>query len=458
MAVRTACLLSAALTALSGCSPVGGFRAETTFRPDGSVARTVQQDDEFDGDRSDWQAAGDAAVSPAEEWPRPIAAPEAEDGTGATIARGEFPAAAALPDHLRIGDEPDDEPDAETGVSRFVRNAEVIEYGVLTEYRWRETLTAGTSPLKMERARRRGVALAAWWAGAVLEEGMPAGTDASGLVEWIETTGDDWSADLLAAGFGLAARPEPVAATDAPMSLEPFREVCSDYGLNLPEAAEPSDGAPAAIDAEKRDAAVAAFLDELLRTRITVDGRPLDAEQTERARELLFGPKPKPGTYVGETPWAKIERVRARVLAERFGTEDPKEAGKAIGEELGGLVGPTFFRLFAASEVAYRHRMPGLLLSTNGAILDPGVPADGGTAEALFRFDVSAAFPFGHAMTARSVVLHDDRQRELLGAVRIGDRAAAVRFLERMEEEQARSAWLAAVEADDAETLREMLP
>ena len=88
----------------------------------------------------------------------------------------------------------------------------------------------------MGRARRELVELAAWWSEAVLDRrGCRRGTDAAPLADWVRTTGADWSADLLAVGWGVAG-----GERDADDFARGVAEVSRDYGLDLFDA----DGEP----------------------------------------------------------------------------------------------------------------------------------------------------------------------------------------------------------------------
>ena len=416
----------------AGCAP-GDYRAETEVRPDGSVARTVQQADlpgtveEID---ERWGSRRASAPTDAAEWRTLVTdAPEARRNRRGVVASVVAPSAAELPETVRFGQAQAlyaDRYGLEVPEAVTTREATVMEYSVLTLYDWNETLTAGTDPVRMERARREAVRSAAELVGPALTEAVGEGTDASGLAEWIRTTGDDWTADLHALFLVEAAKPGRLRDIPA----DRFRAIARDYGLDAPDPREDPKGA---------QAAGVAFVDDLLRARVTRHGEPLAGEDLNRAKEAL-GLRGSPSLDVWNVAFA--------------GRSGSAEAGQAAALSLlADYLGPTVWEEHA---LAYRHRTPGLLLETSGSVLHPG----GGDepAEVLFHFPLREAWPFGAPMTCRSAVPHPDRQRELFGEVLIADRAAAVRFLEAMEDESTRTAWNAAADAGDGAALRSLLP
>ena len=451
-------LLLVVALGLIGCGESGSFRAETILRPDGTVTRRVLQPaGEFAGDHEAWEAVSETAASPADQWRSSLATYEPK-GEGALLAVGTFGDAGSLPAHVRIGG--DDAEDADAGL--LVRDVTITDFGVLKEYRWTETLTAGTSPLRVARSRRAAISLAAWWCGAALEAGLPPGTDASGLERWVRVFGDRWAEDLFAVLYGEARSAAPeVSATETPLEAQRemqsmLADVCGDYGLDV----RGDDGVPlqgrAAADAVER------FTRRLLRGHVNVGGRGLSGEEVDRAFALLTGQRRSAdGTRLTLEPAADdILAVRDAVLERRFGTADMKEIGESLAPELRGLWGAGFLRIFAANEFVYRHRSPGLLMETNGTLLgSPDDPAIGGeSCEVLFRFDVSDAFVFGRPMFARSVVVDHDRQREWFGEPPVTTREQIAAFLQAMEDAPTRQQWEEARAAADARRMRNLLP
>ena len=103
-------------------------------------------------------------------------------------------------------------------------------------------------------------------------------------------------------------------------------------------------------------------------------------------------------------------------------------------------------------EFVYRHKMPGLVLETNGVVLSGGEGE--GTSEVLFRFELTEAFPDGRDMTARSVRVDADAQTALLGAVRVASREEIVRFLELASHPTVAAVWERCVAERSVEPLR----
>ena len=437
---------------LCGCGEVGSFQARTTLHPDGFVTRTVVQDeDDFAGPEAAWETVKVVAPAPADSWRDPLA--DLPAGKGAVYASGLFTSAAALPPHVRFGG--DDVPDADAAGLR--RDVTVTDLGVLTEYRWEETLTAGTDPLRIARARRAALSLAAWYAEAVLEAGLPPGTDASRLSRWVRTFGDRWAEDLLAVIYSVSrANTTRVGdgadeESDQREVLLTFASVCEAYGLKLTTADDEL------LAGEAAAGAILEFARDLLRSHVSVDGRPLTEEQVGQSFGLLFGRKPPSD---GTNSWTEADpalaAVREDVLAERFGTSDLKE----IREILAPDIRPMFSviglsRLFSANRFAYRHRSPGLLVDTTGSVLSEG--GENGECEVLFRFGTSDAFAFGHPMRVRSVVVHADRQRAWFGEVLVADRPRIVALLEELDDAEQLARWTAAVESGDGDRMRTFL-
>ena len=449
----TACLLLAAVAA--GCDRVV-HRAETTLHPDGSVTRTVVQQN----------LRWDEAVAPDREpvvnpdpggWPRPLASlpkvdPDddgAENAAADERAAARFESAAAMPSPLGspvgdAGERFDVSLSAETDVRAF---------GFFTLYDWRETLSAGTNPVRMERARRRGVDLAAWYAPAVLAAGFEGKgeIDAAALAGWVRTTGDDWSADLQAAFFASPwAHPDRLPLGDPKeigekaymlQAFRPLAEVCADYGLVLTDGDEPL----------PQDAAFehfAAVVLPILRGRVRLDGRVLTSEELDRAFGLLFLRGPDGSRADG----LEYDGVAASVLAARFGSAE------AAREELTPLAGEWWGAgadIFRTHSLEYVHRQPGLLLATDGEVLDAG-GADL-EAEVLFRFPFRYAHPFGRPMRCRTVLIDAGSQREAFGELVLADRRAVLHFLDLHAGGAWRAEWDAALQSADAPRMRRLL-
>ena len=450
----TACLLLAAVAA--GCDRVV-HRAETTLHPNGSVTRTVVQPN----------LRWDESVAPDREpvvnpdpggWTRPLASlPTVEpDDDGAVNAAADeratarFDTAAAMPSPLgpvgKAGERFDVSLSAETDVRAFA---------FFTLYDWRETLSAGTDPVRMERARRRGVELAAWYAPAVLAAGFEGRgeIDATALAEWVQTTGDDWSADLQAAFFASPwAHPDRLPLGDPKeigeqaymlQAFRPLAEVCEDYGLVLTDGDEP-------LPQDEAFARFAAMAVPILRGRVRLDGRALTAEELDRAFGLLFLRRPDNTLAMGDG----YEENAKSVLAVRYGSMDLAQA------ELAPLLGDWWGAgadMFRVQTLEYAHRQPGLLLATDGEVLDAGGTGPGDEAEVLFRFPFQYAHPFGRPMRCRTVRIEAEAQRETFGEVVLADRRTVLHFLDLHAGEAWRGEWEAARQSADAPRMRRLL-
>ena len=136
-------------------------------------------------------------------------------------AWGLFASAAAVPDHVRDGD---DEP------TRLSRTPEIVDHHLFTEYRWTETVLPGTDLRRAEVARAALVRKLAPLLGDVLRAGLPPGTNPAPLVRWLETTGDAFTADALRislTGGGDGAENDPGAGQRS------FARLVRAYGLDL---------------------------------------------------------------------------------------------------------------------------------------------------------------------------------------------------------------------------------
>ena len=450
----TACLLLAAVAA--GCDRTV-HRAETKLHPDGSVTRTVVQPNA----RWDEAVASDRepVINPDPGgWTRslaslPTAAPDddgAENAAADERATAQFESAAAMPSPLgsvgEAGERFDVSLSAETDVRAF---------GFFTLYDWRETLSAGTDPVRMERARRRGVDLAAWYAPAVLAAGFEGKgeIDATALAEWVRTTGGDWSADLQAAFLASPwAHPDRLPLGDPAevgeqryflKAVRPLAEVCEDYGLVLTDGDEP-------LPQDEAFARFAAMAVPILRGRVRLDGRVLTAEELDRAFGLLFLRGPDGSRADG----FEYDGVAASVLAARFGSA---EAAKAELTPLLGEWWGTGADIFRTHSLEYVHRQPGLLLATDGDVLNPGGAGNGDEAEVLFRFPFQHAHPFGRPMRCRTARIDADAQRETFGELALADRRAVLHFLDLHAGEAWRAEWDAARRSTDAPRMRRLL-
>ncbi|MEM9703228.1 MAG: hypothetical protein AAF907_12365, partial [Planctomycetota bacterium] len=279
------------------------------------------------------------------------------------------------------------------------------------------------------RARRAAIERLAVLSVELLEEEFGEGLDASRLAEWVRTVGDDWSADLFAAFYHAAAQPGGIRNA----SFDSADEISRRYQLKVPDPREDPDGA---ADAGRN------FGRRLLATHVDFEGEPLSGAKLDEAVSLL-GLHGSNNAPMFELLWNRegdVEQIY-RLFADFFGP-----LGLQSNHE----------------SVIYRHRMPGTLLETSGTILSLGegrltAREDGEPAEMLFRFEQHEAWPFGKAMTARSVVLHPEKQRELFGEVLVGDRSAAIEFLHSISRDYQDRTWQKAWKERNVAVLRKLL-
>ena len=427
------------LALLAGCGEPQPFRAETELRPDGTVARSVQQID-LAGTDAEWAGARRTRTTSADDWDEPVTSVPADPDGDATVAWGTFLSAAAMPAHVRDGDE---------RPTVLARDPVLTDYGILTQYEWRETVEPGFDLGKAETARDALVLAATDHLELVLADDLP-DVNAAPLIRWVRTTGDAFTADALRLWFdhAKAAAGRPIDAgnneteTDSTASRTAFATLAGDYGLDVLD----DDGEPlpfAEVEARKKE-----FVDDLLRSRLLTDsGEPVDAATVDRVKRLFTFP-PTGDAEDGE----EISAVHERAILARYGS---MEAFKSqIGERFGDLLGGLFANLFERREFVYRQKMPGLLLGTNGTVLADG---SSGPADVLFRFPLTDAFPAGRDMTARSVLIDADRQREMLGDVRVATPVQITEFLELVSDPNVARVWGRCRDAGSLDPLRNVL-
>ncbi len=253
---------SFAFLLLAGCGEPQPYRAETELRADGTVSRTVQQDD-LAGTDAEWDGVRTARKTGADDWPTPLAGVPTDAHGTTKIAWGDFLSPAAMPNHIREG---------AGAPTRLARTPVVTDHGILTVYEWRETVEPGTDLLRADAARSELVQSIADLLEAAAAEALPPGTNAAPLVRYVRTTGDAFTSDVLRLWFRELKRPTEEEG-GPPINPLPWAELFRDYGLDLFDAdGEPLVGEPAA---ER----LGIFIEQQVRSRLlTADGGPLDDE------------------------------------------------------------------------------------------------------------------------------------------------------------------------------------
>ncbi|MEM9701285.1 MAG: hypothetical protein AAF907_02425, partial [Planctomycetota bacterium] len=266
-----------------GCGEPQPYRAETQLNADGTVTRTVQQHD-LQETEDEWTGVRPARQTAAEDWQAPLSDIPTDEKGATRIAWGEFLSPAHLPQHVRgTASEP----------ARLSRDPAITKYGLLTVYEWRETVRPAADMTRSDSARGELFAELAAHCEAVLNEGLPEGTNVAPLIGYLRTTGDALSADLFWAvqrGLigDLGPRSESAEPSDRPEEesgtqwLRPAAEVLRSFGLNL---FRPDDSM---VDSDVGLERFREFAREQIGNRVlNEDGTPLDDAGYERLCRLL---------------------------------------------------------------------------------------------------------------------------------------------------------------------------
>ncbi|MFH5803423.1 hypothetical protein [Alienimonas sp. DA493] len=419
-------------------------RAETELRVDGSVSRTVQQED-LAGTAAEWDGVRPVRAAPAENWNMPLATVPTDRDGDAWIAWGDFPSPAAIPDHLK---------DGAAGPTRLVRTPTVTDHGLVREYRWRETvlpsgdLASATAALQSARA----ALLAEWidYRAAVLAEGLPEGTNIEPLIQWLRTDGDALTEKLLLrwlsliGSWGQSGGQSDLSDAEARRWLDLLRQ----HGLDL---SNEDSSVPTKDEIEER---IGPILEEFIRARaFGADGEPVDAETAERIRRLLV---PSNVDSLADAPGGLSDAERTAI--ETAAAVALYGSTKAKDDRFAALEAAAAISLWAViasnNDFALRHTMPGVLLETNGLPLSDGGTDGSGPAEVLFRFQHLETLPHGREMFARSALVDETFQQKLLGSVPVRTREEIETFFKLVADPDAAAVWAECLERESVEPLR----
>lgn len=411
-----------------GCDPPQDYRAETELRPDGTVARTVQQQN-LEGTEGDWDGSRPAAVTAADDWATPLAA--TPGGGPTTVAWGEFADALAVP------------PALPTDVGRplpLTRDPATVDRGLLTVFTWSETVQPGAQLVRLDDARRDLVRLIAADIGAFLEEALPPGTDAAPLVAELTVRGDAFTVDAFRLACDTWAEME--SDTTAAAEVDAYRLIAillRNHGLDL------LDDGGRFLPREESDRRLQDFFTALVVGNVRqADGSPVDAA----AIEALLDRENSAGAGKAAAK-EEIERLQNASVVRRHGSVAARDAKyTAVYTDLieGLLVFARNRRSFA-----YRQTMPGVLLDTNGRVLSGGA---GGPAEVLFQFASHDTFPDGREMRATSALVDPGFQRRLFGGVPVRTREEIAAFLALLDEPGAAHVWNRCLRENSVDPLR----
>lgn len=383
----------------SGCTQP--YNCETIIQPDGSVQRTVIQpfDDMPETVRQPnvWDQFGYSSQAPQLGplgWPESLK--QLPPGTNSppfqfVVARKKVPSIDQIPDHLVIK--------APNGVkvpsAKLVREYARTDYGFLIEHRWKETLTDSVTRDDMRKARAELAELVIRLGEDVFKEIHGDEYDISAFVAWCRGTGNDWFNELTEIIF------DPALEHDASRRQEALLDVCAKHGLELKEFGQHFDETQTWPKTET-------FLKELFLKLIRrKDGTPID-EAT--ALHFLDELKQQDSTH-------PVDQAYAAVVARKYG-------GK---ESLDRKFLELFFRVAGLHTIFSAHlqidnvlSLPGYVVETNGALIAKD--------RVRWKADSSKAYPFGYAMTCRSLE-PDPGMLGLLPGQPLANRDSMIRFV-----------------------------
>ncbi len=400
----------AMLLLVAGCGQQV-YRAETEILADGQVRRAIYQpidDTPLEAlDPRQWTAVTYAVEIAHDSWSGsidqlPVHLREKDDTYFA--AWGEFASPAKLPSTY-IKPAPAGLPDG-TLVVEYTQT----DYGLVTEYDWRETLTDVVTLDDMRRARRQFVDLVVPIVRTCLEKGLGPQYDVDNLMAWFDTTGRDWFVELTDAFFEAGTRDQlpPNQQWKSTMA-----DVCARYGLQL------RDKHGALLDNDRARKQLAEFAAGILRQRLKRrDGAPVPEAAINDLLEwvnLIDPPESK------NPRLARLDGLAQEVVAEKFGSQ--QDFAELVTPLTTRMLGLYRVEIFGPPRKFYYHmQMPGAIVETDGILA--------GENRVEWSFEAVQAYPFGYLMHSRSLAPNRAAQRELLGSEPLSTRRDLLAFVE----------------------------
>ncbi len=387
-------LCGAFILLVAGCGEQH-FRAETTWHADGKVDRAIYQPLEFfpPGSRSSWQVVRSVGEVASEAFDGSVRRVPIDDSNDArhVVAWGTFASPEKLPESLRI-------PAADsTKFGTLTRNCVVTDLGLVTEYRWDETLTDVVGLADMASARRELMSLVADVIETAARDDGDYQTDR--FVAWVRSDGMRWfdelHSELVEAGLRGWLRRD--RAADSPLPGR-WAEISSRYGLNV----RTPDGTLLAN--EELSATLGRFLIDKVRSTVTdARGDLLNEEQARGFLATLGMAEPEKLTWNANP---SIEKA----MTTRFGSDEA--ANQKLAELVTRLFGVYQLGSFLPKRpMHFELTLPGHIVETTGERIGDHV--------VVWNFHAPDAFPIGYSMTARSLVPNAAIQKKIFGSVRI---------------------------------------
>lgn len=376
----SACLVIC-LSMISGCK-VGYFHAETTLNPDGSVERAIMQPagstPEAALESDVWEKSGLVAEKSFADFAGGIRDLElAETGKDYFVAWTTAQSAADLPDHyIRLA------VDEET-TSRFERSFAKRDYGLLTEYAWRETLTDVVTLEDFRKARQEFIDLLCEVAEQSLEQELGEEYDATKLMAWLRNEGAAFAVDATDSLYDVASSKLYSMSDEAAGDVFKQRIIRISQQHGFAELFNEAGGF--------EDKAVRKIAMDIVRKTLTRrDGKPV-GEDIIRGVVGATGLSNKDGkTQVAR----RLTRSWNQVVAARAGGKEAFEAElKKLTTRLQGVHGCLL--LGSPEDFRFVMNFPGVVVETNGVILSDD--------RVRWQFAAIDAWPSGTAMTGRSL-------------------------------------------------------
>jgi len=377
---------------IAGCDEQH-FRSETTWHVGGKVDRAIYQPAEFfpQETRSAWQVVRSVKELPSGAFEGSVRDVPVEDSGEArqVVAWGSFVSPEKLPNSLRI---PAADP---TKFGTLTRNCTIEDLGLVSEYRWNETLTDVVSLADVASARREAMDLI----GDVVEISLQdeSAYKSDKFILWLRDDAARWleelHAELVEAGLRGWLRRD--RAADSPLP-ERWADISARHGLGVrtPEGA--------LLANEELTAAIGRFLVDKVRSTVTdADGPPLDEQQARAFLASLGLTEPE------QLKWDASPAFEKAIVT-RFGTEEA--AKQRIAELVTRLLGVYRLGSFLPRRpMHFELTLPGQIVETTGERASDQT--------IVWNFDAPDAFPFGYAMTARALVPNESIQKKLTGTV-----------------------------------------
>jgi hypothetical protein len=401
-----------AMLLVAGCGQEV-YRAETELFADGQISRAIYQPiDDTPLEAlvpKQWKSVTYAVEIPHDSWSGsidqlPVHLREKDDAYFAAWAK--FASPAKLPSTY-IKPAPAGLPDGRLAVEYAQ-----TDYGFVTEYDWRETLTDIVTLDDMRRARRQFLDIVVPLVRKCLEEGLGPQYDVENLVAWFDTTGREFFIELTDAFFEAGTRDQlpPNQQWKATMA-----DVCARYGLQL------RDKNGVLLDNDRTRKQMAEFAAGILRQRLKRrDGAPVPEAAINDLLEwvnLIDPPETK------NPRLARLDGLAQEVVAAQFGSQ----------QEFAELATPLTTRMLGLYRVEvfgpprkfyYQMRMPGAIVETSGVLVSEE--------RVEWTFEAVQAYPFGYLMHGRSLAPNAAVQREILGSQPLSNRADMLAFVEAM--------------------------